>query len=161
MGILTADMQRVIGEQKLGFHATVSADGTPSLSPKGTTMVWDDEHIFFADIHSPQTVDNIRNGSRIEVNVVDPFVRKGYRFKGSATLHVAGDRFYAQGLAKLAGAGYALTPERVQTIVLIRVEGAAELVSPAYDAGRSEADVAAQWERHHDEVRARREATRS
>jgi predicted pyridoxine 5'-phosphate oxidase superfamily flavin-nucleotide-binding protein len=34
MSILTADMERVIDEQKLGFVATVCDDGTPSLSPK-------------------------------------------------------------------------------------------------------------------------------
>jgi len=39
MGILTADMQRVVREQRLGYVATVCPDGTPSLSPKGTTTV--------------------------------------------------------------------------------------------------------------------------
>lgn len=43
-------MQRVVGEQRLGFHATVCADGTPNLSPKRTTDVWDDDHLFFAEI---------------------------------------------------------------------------------------------------------------
>ena len=37
MGILTADMRRVVGEQRLGFVATVCPDGTPNLSPTGTT----------------------------------------------------------------------------------------------------------------------------
>ena len=52
MGILTDDMQRVVNEQRLGFVATVCPDGTPNLSPKGTTTVWDDDHLVFADIHS-------------------------------------------------------------------------------------------------------------
>jgi hypothetical protein len=33
--------------------------------------VWDDDHLFFADICSPQTTANIRAGSLVEVNVVD------------------------------------------------------------------------------------------
>ena len=37
MGILTDDMKCVVREQKLGFIATVCPDGTPNLSPKGTT----------------------------------------------------------------------------------------------------------------------------
>jgi predicted pyridoxine 5'-phosphate oxidase superfamily flavin-nucleotide-binding protein len=82
MGMLTEDMKRVARDVGLGFHATVSEDGSPNLSPKGTTAVWDDDHLFFADIRSPQTVANIRRGSLVEVNVVDPFVHKGYRFKG-------------------------------------------------------------------------------
>ncbi len=44
MGILTKDMQRLVREQRLGFAATVCPDGTPNLSPKGTTTVWDDEY---------------------------------------------------------------------------------------------------------------------
>ncbi len=76
MGILTDDMKRVVREQRLGFVATVCADGTPNLSPKGTTAVWGDEHLVFADIRSPGTVANLRRNPAIEVNVVDPILRK-------------------------------------------------------------------------------------
>src|SRR5262249_45369161 len=87
MPILTEDMQRVVGEQALGFWATVCEDGSPNLSPKGTTSVWDDDRLCFAEICSPQTLANIRRGSPVEVNVVDPFLRKGYRFKGPAHIY--------------------------------------------------------------------------
>src|SRR6266853_4809673 len=50
MGILTDDMKRIVREQRLGYIATVCPDGTPNLSPKGTTAVWDDDHLVFADI---------------------------------------------------------------------------------------------------------------
>ena len=73
---LTADMQRVVDQQRLGFVATVTPDGRPNLSPKGTTVVWDDEHLMFADIASPGTVAN----PHVEVNVVDSILRKGFRF---------------------------------------------------------------------------------
>lgn len=143
MAILTEDMKRVVREQRLGFHATVCADGTPNLSPKGTTDVWDDDHLFFADICSPQTVENIRQGSVVEVNVVDPFVRKGYRFKGPAVVHERGSDGYADGLARLRVAGSKLL-DRVNAIVVIEVQRAAAVVSPAYDDGTlTEADVRA------------------
>ncbi len=82
--MLTADMKRLVCEQRLGFYATVCEDGSPKLSPKGATYVWDDGHLFFAEIRSPRTVANVRRGSLVEINVVDPFVCKGYRFKGPA-----------------------------------------------------------------------------
>ena len=85
MGILTEDMKRVVPEQRLGFVATVCPDGTPNLSPKGTTAVWDDDHIVFADIRSPSKVSNLRRNPSTEINLVDPMVRKGYRFKGVAS----------------------------------------------------------------------------
>ena len=93
MGILTSDMQRVVREQRLGYVATVCPDGTPNLSPKGTTTVWDDDHLVFADIRSPGTVRNLQHNPAIEVNVVDPIVRKGYRFKGTGCVLHEGELF--------------------------------------------------------------------
>ena len=142
MGVLTPEMKRVVLEQRLGFHATVRAEGTPNLSPKGTTTVWDDDHLLFADIRSPGTLENLRRNPAIEVNVVDPIVRKGWRFRGRGELHSDGDT-YERALALLADRGYDASPERIRTIVLIRVEEALPLVSPAYDNGASEAEVRA------------------
>lgn len=141
MGILTEDMQRVISEQRLGFVATVSEDGSPNLSPKGATFTWDDDHLFFADVRSPQTVTNVRRGSLVEVNVVDPLVRKGYRFKGPAVAHEPGTDGYARGVELLRQAGSSLV-ERVRTVVVVEVREARPVVSPVYDDGSlTEADV--------------------
>ena len=138
--MLDRDMQRVVSEQRLGYVASVCADGTPNLSPKGTTAVWDDEHLVFAHLYSAQTVANIEAGDGVvEINVVDPIVRKGYRFKGRATVHrdgpvyESGVRFYQQRSG--------LERHRIAAIVLVRVEHAGPLVSPAYDDGSTEDDV--------------------
>jgi uncharacterized protein len=151
---LTEEMKRVVLEQKLGFAATVCPDGTPNLSPKGTTTVWDDDHLVFADIHSPSTVRNLRMNPAIEINVVDPFGRKGYRFKGTADLHTDGE-IYELGLKVLADRGYNLTRERVRTVVVIRVDRATPLISPAYDSGRTEQEIREQWLRHFDALNGR------
>jgi hypothetical protein len=86
MGILTEDMRLVLEAQQLGFIATVCPDGTPNLSPKGTTLAWDEDHLIFADICSPNTIANLRHNPTLEINVVDMLLRKGYRFKGLATV---------------------------------------------------------------------------
>lgn len=143
---LSDDMRRVVLEQRLGFAATVCADGTPNLSPKGTTTVLDDEHLLFADIHSPGTVQNLERNPAIELNVVDPIVRKGYRFKGRAALHTH-DEMYEEGLRLLGELGYDASRERIKTIVVVEVECAGPLVSPVYDSGASEQQVAEVWER--------------
>jgi predicted pyridoxine 5'-phosphate oxidase superfamily flavin-nucleotide-binding protein len=141
VAILTEDMKRVVRDQRLGFHATVDEDGSPNLSPKGTTDVWDDDHLYFAHICSPQTVANIRRGSLVEINVVDPFVRKGYRFKGPGVVHEPGTESYAEGLDRMRAAGLTLH-DRVKAIVVIEVRQARALVSPAYDDGTvTEADL--------------------
>jgi predicted pyridoxine 5'-phosphate oxidase superfamily flavin-nucleotide-binding protein len=142
MGILTDDMKRVVEEQSLGFVATVCADGTPNLSPKGTTAVWDDDHLIFADIRSPNTVANLQRSPAVEINVVDPVLRKGYRFKGKAEVITGGPRFDA-----LSGFFHARgTRNPIRSVVLVKVERALALVSPAYDLGLTEEEVEARWE---------------
>jgi predicted pyridoxine 5'-phosphate oxidase superfamily flavin-nucleotide-binding protein/ketosteroid isomerase-like protein len=149
---LTEDMRRLVLEQRLGFAATVTPDARPNLSPKGTTSVLDEERLFFADIHSPQTVRNLESNPAIEINVVDPIVRRGYRFRGRGEVHRAG-ALYEQGLRVLTERGLEGGPERVRAIVVVEVTEAAELVSPAYDSGASEAEVARRWERRLGELR--------
>ncbi len=141
VGILADDMKRLVDEQQLGFCATVGPDGSPNLSPKGSTRVWDDDHLFFADICSPQTIANLRSGSLIEVNVVDPFVRKGYRFKGRTVIHEPGSAGFAAGIERMRAGGSKLTG-RVKAIVVIEVQHAEPLISPVYDDGTTtEADM--------------------
>jgi predicted pyridoxine 5'-phosphate oxidase superfamily flavin-nucleotide-binding protein len=60
MPVLTEEMKRFVLEQRLGYHATVRPDGTPNLSHTGTTSFYDDEHLLFAEIRSPQTITNLR-----------------------------------------------------------------------------------------------------
>ncbi len=138
MGILTADMKRVVEEQRLGFIATVCADGTPNVSPKGTTAVWDDDHLIFANIRSPGTLANLRQNLNVEVNVVDPIVRKGYRFKGVASVLDSGT-LHDQAMAFYKARGAPL--ELIREVVLIRVDSAQPVTSPAYDLGLSEDEV--------------------
>jgi predicted pyridoxine 5'-phosphate oxidase superfamily flavin-nucleotide-binding protein len=157
MGILTDDMKRVVSEQRLGFVATVCPDGTPNLSPKGTTAVYDDDHLVFVDIRSPGTVANLRANPAVEINVVDQFARKGYRFKGRAAVVDPGPRFeellrgYENRLTMLAEAG-----KRARAVVLVEVERAAPLVSPAYDWVESEEELRAQWRRYFEDLESSR-----
>jgi predicted pyridoxine 5'-phosphate oxidase superfamily flavin-nucleotide-binding protein len=144
MGVLDAPMKLLVERQRLGFVATVCPDGTPNLSPKGTTVVWNDDHLVFADIHSPGTVANLRSNPAVEINVVDAMVRKGYRFKGSA--RVLGDgALFDEILAFLQKRGVS---SPIKHIVLVKVERAVPLVSPAYDAGATEEEVRGRWKEY-------------
>lgn len=148
MGILTADMKRVVDEQKLGFVATVCPDGTPNLSPKGSMAAWDDDHVAFADMRSPGTMANLHHNSVLEVNVVDPVVRKGYRFKGRATIAADGP-LLDEGIAFYARRGIT---NPIRAIVLVKVERALPLTSPAYDLGATEEEVRSTWQRYWDSL---------
>ncbi|HWA62947.1 MAG TPA: pyridoxamine 5'-phosphate oxidase family protein [Caulobacteraceae bacterium] len=152
MPILTDDMRRLVEEQSLGFVATVCPDGTPNLSPKGTTAVFDEDHLVWADIRSPATIRNLAANPAMEVNVVDPILRKGYRFKGVAEVFAEGPQFDAI-VAFFRARG---STSAFRHVVRLRVQRAAPLISPAYDQGRTEAEVAAQWEQRYAELKAKR-----
>lgn len=146
MAVLSIEMKRLVREQRLGFVATVSADGSPNVSPKGSLTVWDDEHLMFADIESPHTIRNLTENPKTEVNVVDPFVRKGYRFSGKGSVLRSGSVYWkAMEVYKTEGADI----RRIRAIVLIQVEAVSPLVSPVYLLGLSEAEVRRLWEEYH------------
>src|SRR5439155_10892824 len=145
MGILTPDMKRVVEEQRLGFVATVRPDGTPNLSPKGTTAVWDDDHLVFANIRSPGTIANLHHNASVEVNVVDPFLRKGYRFKGVASVLASG-ALYDKAVAFYKARGSRLSA--IREVVMVRVETAQPIESPACDLALTQDAVRARGERH-------------
>ena len=145
-------MRRVVEEQRLGFVATVCPDGTPNLSPKGTTMVWDDDHLVFADICSPTTIANLRHNPAVEINVVDVVVRKGYRFKGTATVLAEGKQF--DDIVRHLRERGIRSP--IRHVALVRVARADALISPTYDNGADEGEVSANWNRHWDALRKQR-----
>ena len=139
MGLINPDMRRVVEEQRLGFVATICEDGTANLSPKGTVTVLDDDHLMFADLASPQTVKNLRTNPSIEINVVDPVIRKGFRFKGRGIVVDPGERF-DELLERFTSGSRAVrdAKARIRRIVVIEVERALPLVSPGYDDGANE-----------------------
>jgi predicted pyridoxine 5'-phosphate oxidase superfamily flavin-nucleotide-binding protein len=137
---LTEQMKRVVTEQSLGFVATVRPDGTPALSPKGTTRVWGDRLVFL-HLHSPGTVANLAANPAVEVNVVDPIRRKGWRFAGRGTVHTSGPVFDEI----LAWYDRPASAPPAHAVVVIDVDRAEELISPAYDDGTPEEVIAARW----------------
>ena len=145
---LTDDMKQVVERVRLGFVATVCPDGTPNLSPKGTLSIADDDHLVFADLRSPGTIANLRSNPNMEVNVVDVFNRKGYRFKGVGEIYESGEVF--DRFVELFNKGrLADLPRRVSAVVLMKVESARPLISPGYDGGKAEQDMIGEWQAYY------------
>lgn len=158
---LTADMKRVIDEQRLAFVATVCSDGTANLSPKGTIAAFDDSRLVFVDIRSPGTIQNLATNRSIEINVVDQFSRKGYRFKGSGEVVRDGSlfeelkNFYSNKWVDV-GKGRAEIP--IRAFVLVEIHQASPLISPSYDSGASEDELRQEWTQYFATLSARRDS---
>lgn len=141
--MLTQEMKDTLHRQRLGFVATVSETGEPNLSPKGTFVVVDDRTLAFGDIRSPGTIANLRHRPAVEVNFVDPLRRKGFRARGTATIHARDSDIYRLHRARFDRWG--TMANRIEHIVLIDVLYAKSLSTPAYDDGAREDDLRAQW----------------
>ena len=131
------ELKKLVNFQKLGYVATVSSDGTPNLSPKGTIAILDDSRLVFANIRSPKTIENLTNNPSIEINVIDPFSRMGYRFKGLANILSDGEDF-ENILDYFKQKGIKST---ISHIVVIDVTSFSEITSPSYDLGLKKDDL--------------------
>lgn len=139
---ITADMRAIIKQAILSFVATVNEDGTPNLSPKASLTVMNDV-LYFADIASPRTILNLKRNPAVEINVVDIFQRRGYRFKGRALI-LPSDNEDSLTIANWVRATNG--PEYpVDHVVKIENTSIAPLLSPAH--------VFAQPPRSQDEIR--------
>jgi len=141
--MLTNDMIAILEKQRLGFVATVSMDGKPNLSPKGTFVVVDDATIAFGEIRSPQTLENLSANPYVEVNFVDPLSRRGFRVKGMATIAPCGTDLYRQHEENFQE--WPTLMARIGNIILISIEETRVLTSPVYDDGATEAELRQQW----------------
>lgn len=126
---ITADMEAVIKQAILSFVATVNEDGTPNLSPKASLTVTNGV-LYFADIASPRTILNLGRNPAIEINVVDIFQRRGYRFRGHALVLPPGDGEYLM-IANWVRATNGLEYP-VNHVVKIETTSITPLLSPAH-----------------------------
>ncbi len=139
---LPASAIQTIEMWRLGFVATVTPGGRPSVSPKGTFIVVDEETIAFGEIRSPQTVTNLTNQPECEVNFVDQFTRKGVRIRGQAAFLRRGTAEFEALYPKFAELWGDLA-ERINMIVRIPVDEAKPLSTPPYDDGATEEEMIA------------------
>jgi len=145
VALLTQEIKDFVNKQRMGFVATIGPGNKPNLSPKGTTIAFNDEHLTFTGIKSDQTISNLEIHPSVEVNVVDSVKRRGYRFQGEATVLHEGIKF-DEILNHYRKIG---VKSEVKAIVLIKVDTAKEIKSPLYDLGLSEQEIETDWKKRY------------
>ena len=142
---ISEEIKNFVNSQKLGYVATVSKDGTPNLSPKCTIVVMDESTLAFADIRSPQTIQNLQDNPSVEINVVDPFQRLGYRFKGEGKIINEGLEF-DKILDYYINAGI---KSKINSVVVVDVKSMNEVTSPSYDLGATKDELVTRWKKYY------------
>ena len=144
MNKISESVKEFLSTQKLGYVATISESGTPNLSPKGTIIAWNENTLAFADIRSPNTMKNLEKNSNLEINVVDPLLRKGFRFKGEGTI-IKNGTMYEDILNHYRESGI---KSPIGAIVLVAISEILEVTSPLYDLGFSENEMKEKWKKY-------------
>lgn len=144
MFVITENIKDFLNLQKLAYVATVSPDGRPNISPKGTVIGWDSETLAFADIRSPDTMRNLKDHPDVEINVIDPLSRKGFLFQGKASI-VEDESVYAKILNHYRQNG---VKSKINSIVLVVVSNVSDVTSPLYEMGISEEEIRSKWQKH-------------
>jgi predicted pyridoxine 5'-phosphate oxidase superfamily flavin-nucleotide-binding protein len=142
--MITPEIKNFLNLQKLGYVATVSSDGKPNISPKGTIIGWTSEILAFADIRSPDTMNNLRENPNVEINVIDPLLRKGYLFQG--LVRIIEDGILYDEILNYYRTNGIQSP--INSVVLVDVSNVSEVTSPLYDMGISEQEIKSKWQKH-------------
>jgi predicted pyridoxine 5'-phosphate oxidase superfamily flavin-nucleotide-binding protein len=142
--MITREIKDFLNLQKLGYVATVSSDGKPNISPKGTIIGWSSDTLAFADIRSPDTMKNLIDNPDVEINVIDPLLRKGYLFQGKARILQDGT-LYQEILNHYRQNGI---KSPINSIILVDVSCVSDVISPLYDLGISEDEIKSKWQKH-------------
>ncbi|MEK0319930.1 MAG: pyridoxamine 5'-phosphate oxidase family protein [Nitrosopumilus sp.] len=148
MVMITQEIMNFLDLQKLGYVATVSTDGKPNISPKGTIIGWTSKVLAFANIRSPDTMKNLQSNPHIEINVIDPLLRKGYLFKGQARI-IKDNSLYDEILNHYRKKGI---KSPIDSIVLVDISEVSEVTSPLYDLGISEQEIKSKWKKHFESL---------
>ena len=94
MAKLTQEMKDMIGTQQC-FIGTVNREGIPNVAPKMSTRVFNDESLIFNEGTAGATYNNILNGSKVSIAVVNREAVDGYRFLGTPQVIDSGEVYEA------------------------------------------------------------------
>ena len=145
MAVVTDEMADFMMTERIGFVATVSADGMPNVSPKGSIIRSGPESLAFAEIRSPDTVSNIESNPAVQINVISPIVRRGYTFAGRGRIVREGAAFEDL-VGKFRDMGI---QSPINAVVIIDVDKVEDTRSPLYDLGYTEEQIKDKWKQHY------------
>ena len=148
MSVISSEIKSFLNSQKLGYVATVSSDGKPNISPKGTIISWTSDLLAFANIRSPDTMSNLKINSAMEINVIDPLSRKGYLFIGTGKI-IKDSPLFDEIITYYRNSGI---QSPINSVVLVTVSSVSEVTSPLYDLGKSESEIKLRWKKYFNDL---------
>ena len=91
-------------------------------------------------------MQNLQENPSVEINVVDPFQRTGYRFKGDGKIINNGSEF-EKILEYYVKTG---VKSKINAVVIVDVKSMSEITSPSYDLGATKDELVSKWKKYYD-----------
>lgn len=113
---LTEEAIEILSETRPAWVASANKHGQPNVSPRGSFRVLDDEHVYFADLASPRTTENLLENPQIALMVLDLTKGLGCRIWGRAEVLSEG------GLFDSVNADLASRNRRANHVILVTVD---------------------------------------
>ena len=123
---ITEEMKQLVKEQQ-AFIATATPNGIPSIAPKGSTRVLDEEHIIFSESAGKRTYENIKKNPKVAIVVCDRAQMKCLRFSGTAEILTTGPIF-----EKSKEAMKKMGAPPPHAVIKVKVEEIYDLGSPGF-----------------------------
>lgn len=92
MNIINEEIKEMLSKE-LPIQATVSKDGLPDIGPKRSLRFYDDSTLIYNENTGGQTLQNIRDGSKMAIAIIDRAALDGYRFVGQPEIFSEGPAF--------------------------------------------------------------------
>lgn len=90
-GEMKERINNAYADNKPCVWATASKDGEPSISFRGSTFVWDDEHLAIWDRSRQWGARHMAENPRVVMLYADLPARVGWRFYGQTTVYKEGE----------------------------------------------------------------------
>jgi len=104
---------------------TVSGDGQPQISPKGSVMVYDNETLAYWERAKRSAMENLGENPKVVIYYNNQATRTRWRFYGVATIHESG-AIRDDVMSKTIQAELDRDPERQGVAVLVKVDKVGE-----------------------------------
>ena len=132
MAKITDEIKEVAGKTKGWALATVSKDGMPNVVPIAFAKVHSENEIVLMNNFMKKTEENLKtNPDKVAVSIWDMDSKKGYQFKGEASIETSG-KIYDEGVQMVKS----MMPQlNTKSAIVVKVKSIYE-TSPGPDAGK-------------------------
>jgi len=128
--MINNEVKKYIKTSVLCWLATSNKQNELNVSPKEIFTYKDDSTLLIANIASPNSINNIKENSKVCVSFLDIFIQKGFKIKGDAYLIDQNNNRFKSDLVLLTDLFSDKFP--IKNIIEVKVTSVESIQAPSY-----------------------------